>query len=259
MKIGIIVYAFMLADSLNTLLGRILAETDAHLYLFLHSQQRDVVIVCESNLSVFQWWPRINYFPYGENRGLARSANDGLIQGYADGCDVMLTCNDDVMPAPGDIEKIAQAAIDNRDRYKVEGMGYDERKKQYGPIEWALAAINPIALETIGYFDENFAPAYYDDTDYSLRARRAGLKSLVAPDTNLRHAGSGSLEQVDRNVHDDQFMRNQGYYFRKWGGEKGYELYEQPFNNPAFGLKIAESDRRAPYPGYNRVEREATT
>lgn len=254
MKIGIIVYAFMLAEPLDKLLHVLLRYSSAQIYLFRHSQYAPVVHICEEYCCINN---RIHYFPYGENRGLALSVNDGLIQGYGDGCDVMLTCNDDVLPAPGDIEKIARAACANRDQYKVEGMGIEMRTGQRGPLDWALAAINPIALETIGYFDENFFPAYYDDTDYALRARRAGLQSLVVPDTQLQHAGSGSLERVDQNTHDDQFERNQAYYIRKWGGEKGHELFEFPFNNRAFGLRIAEHNRHTPYPGYDRVERKA--
>lgn len=54
-------------------------------------------------------------------------------------------------------------------------------------------------------FDEAFAPAYYEDTDYCLRVWQAGLRVVYAPSVLLEHlewgsaTGSSATELMDRN------------------------------------------------------------
>lgn len=255
MKIGIVLYAYLLPEPLDRILNHILTTTSAHVYLFLHSQDADVVRVCESYMSVFQWWPRIHYFPYGVNRGLARSVNEALHQGYVkDGCDVMMNGNDDLLPAEGDIERMAQAAMDHRDCWLIEG--YGKTRQVLGTTDISLSVINPIALKTIGYFDENFFPAYFEDTDYVYRAKLAGLPRFMVRETYILHYGSASMHRVDAEAFTEAFRRIQSYYVRKWGGINNYELFQKPFNNPAFTLSIPFEERRTPYPGYDRTDYE---
>lgn len=42
-------------------------------------------------------------------------------------------------------------------------------------------------LDTIGMFDENYKPLYYEDTDLAYRARAAGKKVVYIPDSVLTH------------------------------------------------------------------------
>jgi GT2 family glycosyltransferase len=51
---------------------------------------------------------------HGRNRGLSRTWNDGLLAGYADGADVVIITNDYVRFGPGDLDRLAQAAADQR-------------------------------------------------------------------------------------------------------------------------------------------------
>lgn len=251
MKIGIILYAYLLSEPLDRILNHILATTGAHVYLFLHSQDADVIRVCET----YAGNPRVHYFPYGVNRGLARSVNEALHQGYVeDGCDVMMNGNDDLIPSPGDIEKMAQAALDHRECWMIEG--YGKTRDVLGTTDISLSVINPIALQTIGYFDENFFPAYFEDTDYVYRAKLAGLPRFLVPDTYILHYGSASMHRVDAEAFTEAFRRIQSYYVRKWGGINGYELFLRPFNNPDFTLSIPFEDCHAPYPGFDRTDCE---
>ncbi|MFX6027917.1 hypothetical protein ABTE84_21450, partial [Acinetobacter baumannii] len=58
---------------------------------------------------------------------------------------------------------------------------------------YACFAINPIALETLGCFDENFFPAYCEDQDYARRAALAGLSEENCADTQIVHMGSNAI------------------------------------------------------------------
>jgi GT2 family glycosyltransferase len=51
----------------------------------------------------------------------------------------------------------------------------------------AFLAINSKVIEEIGYFDEYFSPAYYEDADYCLRAKNAGFAVVLNPKINVTH------------------------------------------------------------------------
>ncbi|TVQ36600.1 MAG: glycosyltransferase [Wenzhouxiangella sp.] len=54
-------------------------------------------------------------------------------------------------------------------------------------------------FEELGRFDEAFAPAYYEETDYCVRLRKQGYRVLYEPQALLRHvefASSASSEQA---------------------------------------------------------------
>lgn len=257
MKIIINVVAYALANDLRELYSSC-AGRDIFFNIFLHSQFPDVVETCEE----LAQRPHVSYYPYGYNRGLARSWNDGLILSSEMGADVCMIANDDALAASGDVHKLAQAAFTNPDKYMVSGMGLDMSTGVHKDMLFSLCAINPIALEIIGYFDQNFFPIYWEDIDWYYRARLAGLERMCVMDTNLMHIGSKSrwTNAANNAQHEITFPRNRAYYGRKWGcADQGGETYRVPFNDNRFGLKIAAEDRECPYPGYNREDTEIVT
>jgi tetratricopeptide (TPR) repeat protein/GT2 family glycosyltransferase len=53
--------------------------------------------------------------------------------------------------------------------------------------------ITPLSVwQMLGGFDEAFAPAYYEDTDYCMRAWRAGLRVVYEPEVLIEHLEWGS-------------------------------------------------------------------
>lgn len=233
MNVHIVVVAYGLAEDLR----RLFESADGPgvtWHVFLHSQFPEVVEICYELGTRRNVW----LYPYGVNRGLARSWNEGLYNAYRDSCDAALIANDDALAGPGDVQRIVQAALAHPDCYLIQGTGIDLREKRRGKMHLALAAINPIALETIGYFDTAFEPIYYEDQDYYRRAELAGLKDFVAADTAIVHAGSKSLYEVagQKELHQRTFGLNQEYYIGKWGGLPGQETYTRPWNDPEAGL-----------------------
>jgi GT2 family glycosyltransferase len=253
----IVVVAYTLAEDLYNLYASC-AHPDIHFHIFLHSRFPDVVTACEQIAER----PQVTLYPYGVNRGLATSWNEGLINAYAVGADVALIANDDAIAAPGDALRIAEAAIDHREKYMVSGMGVDLATGERKDMLFSLAAVNPVALDTIGYFDQNFYPIYFEDIDWYTRAKLAGLERMCIPTTNLIHAGSKSRHALPANnaQHEQTFPRNRAYYGRKWGcADQGTETYTVPFHEARFTLKITAEDRHAPYPGFNRTDHEVVT
>ena len=264
MKIHIVVIAYGLADDLEKLLDCRPAVSGKkkfnsfHWHLFLHSQIEEVVAVCEEAARR----KNVTYYPYGENRGLAKSWNEGILAGYAAGADVVIVSNDDMLPGEGDIEAVAAAAIEQRGAgnftYMVTGRMYDKGLGQYRPSGHGFFAIQPLALETIGMYDEQFFPIYFEDMDYDYRARISGLSIFHVDDTDLLHQGSANIKALpDLEEQNHQtFMANKVYYIRKWGGAPGHEKSHQPFGDLRFSTRIAPCDRERPYWGFEREDRE---
>jgi hypothetical protein len=97
------------------------------------------------------------------------------------------------------------------------------------------------ALETIGFFDENIYPAYYEDSDYWRRIIISGKSHktinnaiIISGDGNFTNSCTlNSVSEDYRNKMWKCFERNQKYYKDKWGDEK----YEYPFNKKNLSIK----------------------
>lgn len=87
-------------------------------------------------------------------------------------------------------------------------------------------------IRRVGYFDELFYPAYYEDNDYQRRMSFAGIKECVV-DTEIKHFGSATLkafDPVEEARHHDNFRKLTSLYISKWGGLPGEEIYSTPYN-----------------------------
>jgi hypothetical protein len=116
-----------------------------------------------------------------------------------------------------------------------------------------------LGVEVGGYFDENFWPIYYEDTDFCHRSKYNGLGTRPdgIADRSSINTGGGSLVKplgLEDVVHshsysaacnsDKELMllhqlntnRWTNYYVRKWGGQHGSERYIHPFNDPTVGI-----------------------
>ena len=231
------------------------ARSDVGVHLFLHSSEEATRDTCEQLAER----PEVSYYGYGVNRGISRSWNDGILNAYAEGADVVIVANDDVLPEAGDLDRVARKAVQCREHYIVSCAGPHERLGCFLPSHgYSFFAINPIAIEIIGCFDENFFPAYCEDQDYARRATLAGLSEENCADTSVLHGGSSAIFASPQLALQNRITQahNAAYYLHKWGGDAGREQFDTPFDNPALGLRITPDERAEPYgPGYDRADR----
>lgn len=66
------------------------------------------------------------------------------------------------------------------------------------------------AFEKLGGFDERYAPAYYEDTDYCVRLWQQGLRVVFDPNVSVLHYESGSATQEDGTL---ELQRQNGRLF----------------------------------------------
>ena len=70
-------------------------------------------------------------------------------------------------------------------------------------------------VDRIGLLDEAFGIGMFEDDDYCLRAKKAGLKLLVVEDSFVYHKGSVSFSQLKSSEYQDLFSRNQSLFLTK--------------------------------------------
>jgi hypothetical protein len=130
-----------------------------------------------------------------------------------------LLVNNDITFGAGDLSRLV-SAVDPAAEAIYHMLGY------------AAFVMTPAALAKVGYFDENFHPAYDEDLDMSRRAMLAGVPEIQVGFTGT-HVGSATIyaDQTLRMQNGRTHPANDAYYARKWGGPKdGGEVFATPFN-----------------------------
>jgi len=86
-------------------------------------------------------------------------------------------------------------------------------------------------LYEVGFLDENFFPAYYEDNDHRYRMKLVGKEWEYFP-LEYEHKVSSTLKRsVEfQRKNQETFRRNGMYYVEKWGGTPTNERYTTPFD-----------------------------
>jgi GT2 family glycosyltransferase len=100
-----------------------------------------------------------------------------------------------------------------------------------------------------GFFDVNFRPAYYEDSDWYWRSKLAGLKEYVSETCPYYHEMVVKIASKQGKVvvgcttnlsdagrarkHEDILRRNSYRFMEKWGGPPHEEKFKVPWNMDA--------------------------
>ncbi|MCA1612884.1 MAG: glycosyltransferase [Acidobacteria bacterium] len=170
--------------------------------------------------------PNVEVIKPPHNLGVAGSWNYFLREYDAP---YYLICGSDIQFAPGDLEKI--------DRF---ASAHPDDAIMFGNHGYSLFALARRGVELIGYFDENFYPAYLEDCDHSYRLKLLNARASNVPDIHAIHGeaphwGSSTIlsDATFRERNGITHGNNFAYYRAKWGGINGEEVYPTPFNDPS--------------------------
>ena len=153
------------------------------------------------------------------NVGFSGSVNQ-IIKQNTD-CPYWCVLSVDWHPKPGHLKRLA-----NRLMEPFTALLCDESQNGYSAM-----AFKPELLYEIGYLDENFFPAYYEDNDHRYRMKLAGLEWEYFP-LEYEHIVSATIKRDPVLMAKNQktFKENGRYYIEKWGGMPGQEKYLTPFD-----------------------------
>jgi len=193
-------------------------------------------------------YPQVRVWRLERNIGFQGGANFGLRRSMADGVDYALLVSNDTTAQPDLLDELMKHAGDDNvgllmpkiyyaaepDRiWSVGGdlhpLTYEMTRKgdnQLDRGQWeqvldrdflvgCVLLFKRRLLETIGYFDTGFYPAYYEDVDLCLRARQAGFKLRLAPGAKLWHKVARSHGGQGAPQERYLMARNSVRYFRK--------------------------------------------
>jgi hypothetical protein len=252
---------------------------DIRWYIFFHGHDLNVF----KRLAEFVNASNTAFHPYGVNRGLARSWNDGIRLFRREGGDILLILNDDPFFYDGAFDEYVDFILSTKgsvpDFGLISVLGLETGPGDVADFGDALvigsgaalgtslsqalscAAIGEAAIAKVGYFDQNFWPAYLEDNDYARRLGLAGLPHLGDTRTLLEHNRSLTLRSGFRlrQRHTERWKRTREYYLRKWGGFPGSERFASPFDDPSHDYFIPADRTEAPYgPEYDRADLAAS-
>lgn len=150
---------------------------------------------------------QVTFIDPGFNLGVAASWN--FVVRARPAAPWWLIVNADIQFGAGDLECLADAM------------------QKPGPrvaclYEFGAFGINAETVDTVGWFDENFHPIYFEDNDYRRRCHLAGVP-VVNLISRTRHDNSATIASGYARHNDRTFPRNGDYYAAKWGGPPGQE------------------------------------
>lgn len=213
-----------------------------------------------------------------DNRGIAEANNQGIRAALADQCDLVLLMNNDTefgpelittlaagleqyncdMAAPkilyyGEPSKIwsAGGGMDSRKGYSGFHHGYDEldhgqfdtpRRVDHAPACCLL--IRKEVFERIGMMDSHYF-TYVEDTDFSYRAKRAGINLMYLPSATLLHKAHSLTGGLFSDFMMRYTTRNRIYFMLKhfgpWRGLYYVPAYQAHLLLQLFSRKIGLS------------------
>jgi GT2 family glycosyltransferase len=184
---------------------------------------------------------------------LAKAWNRGIKDAVKDACDYIIVSNDDVMFAPQTIEQAVQwmendtnidllgftNVIDTfSDPFEIVFAEEDQvfiphdipsANGIYSDDMFSLFMIRSTFFDKFGTFDENFDPAWWEDTDMLYRIKLLGGNVFQSPIpyVHLMHQSTKKLTIPANSVKSGE------YYIKKWGSAKKdlKETYANPYND----------------------------
>ena len=247
-RIGVVTVTFNAGGFLQPFLDCCLAQTlkDFELLVIDNASSDDTVEVLSATVD-----PRLSLIRNEHNVGYAAACNQGIRHFLECGVSDILFINNDTEFGP----ELFESLLETRARYNAdaitprivyaedpeinwyaggrftfwkgfqgEHLGEGEKRDptdtepRWTPVAPGCCVMFAAAtFERIGFFDESYF-VYFEDTDYFLRMKRAGLRLLYAPMLSIAHKVSLSTGGSQSDFSIRYYQRNQVYLLRKHFG-----------------------------------------
>lgn len=203
------------------------------------------MLIVDNSPNGFAQKYNIRYLHHPENLGVSRSWNIAAKEVVDKKLDYLILLSASIIFENGMSDFIeslnTELQPNDKQQYCVETQ-----------VGWHLVAIGRATLEQIGYFDENFYPAYYEDTDYIRRMEMAGFcdpmnASNHCPVVQVSAHRQGVALSIQHGLRVN-FKPLGDYFIQKWGNAGSWEsieernrMYRRPFNDETKPLSYWES------------------
>jgi GT2 family glycosyltransferase len=205
--------------------------------------------------------PKVRMIANQQNKGFSGGCNQGI--SIAKGENIVLLNNDTVVTegwltrllwwlnhdhsigivGPRSNLIVPHQAINPVPYRKIEQMhifaaewskNHDKQGYEVDYLSGLCMAFKKSLTDRIGGFDEQFFPGYFEDADFSIRAKISEKKLWVASDVYIHHYGSRSFH-VNKKLQSKIIQDNSRKFFHKWKLNNLDEIAEtvereKPFN-----------------------------
>ena len=191
-----------------------------------------------------------------ENKQLSAAWNDGLEWSAKRHHSFTLISNDDIILSPDTIDHMVDSFLEleqNSLTVMVTACNIKDQSNDANPFDilqlkspegrnfsenpdFSCFMVRPTIVKAVGWFDENFVPAYFEDNDYHRRILVSGRKAYSDNNALMFHYGSQTQNANTSSpaVPPFAFEMNERYYVEKWGGTPGKEEFIYPYNDSKY-------------------------
>jgi hypothetical protein len=195
-----------------------------------------------------------------DNAGVAESWNQGIDFMRDVGAEWLIICSATMRFAEGAVKQMydqlsahPQATVVHFAKKNITPQTFTKPQNiptyDEGCFYWHLTAVRAKVFDKVGFFDPNFYPIYFEDTDWDLRYKQTyfiaekWILPIDATSEGLRHGveKAGVITDTDKGI---------AYFATKWGRHpSAAELgeYATPFNDPEKNLKYFPPARGRQY------------
>jgi GT2 family glycosyltransferase len=177
---------------------------------------RHIYIVDNGDQDIPSKNPWVKIHRPAANMGVSASWNWIMKKAFSDGYTHVALLNDDIVwkKEISEIEKFIH--LNPAGLYNFGGT-------------WCCFILSYQTFLTVGGFDEDFFPAYFEDNDYCYRCRLASIPRKI--DNFFSPEIYRNSMTIEKNPALNQnFSKNEKFFCDKWGGLPGEEKYLFPFN-----------------------------
>ncbi len=196
-------------------------------------------------------FPHFQLVKNSHNVGVAEGQNIGARYALERGMDYMLVLNNDTTLDKNMLREMVRIAEGNPEIGIVVPLTYsadkpDEIQSAGGMIDWnkgkcyhlqsadtgvdtleidylGSALIKKQVIDKIGLYDSRYF-AYWEDTDYCTRARRAGFKIVCALKARLWHKGTYSIKKMS-GFYEYYATRNRFWFMKKYATPRQFASF----------------------------------
>jgi len=222
MRLSIVIPTVNRADLLSDLIKSLLKQT---------GHFEEAIVIDNGQQALDYSSPKITLLNQSRNLGVAASWNLGINILRRKNIEWALILNDDIVLNENQISKIKNK-LKTQENILICSF--------YGLHVFALnlRLVYLMEYSQDKYFDENFYPAYCEDTDFFYRAylKKIPVNHVIkelSPEVYII-----SMSIIKNQDLNSNFGKNIQYYTDKWGGSPGNERFSKPFDRVSSSIDI---------------------
>lgn len=169
----------------------------------------------------------VTYIKLEKNIGVAAAWNLGIAKAFEAGFDPVFVINNDLLFAPDTVDNLLEwYGLESERKFEFVSVtnagdtselldSYTRKDAFISSANFIGFVINHRTVKRVGWFDEGFKTAYFEDDDYKARLNKEGIVHISALDAPVAHFGSRTI--IEGGVTVPEFTENRIRFIDKHG------------------------------------------